>query len=127
MAEQEVIKAMQDWADAFSAVDSNNICACYAPEANLWPTFSPEKHNSPALIKRYFDWAFTFQCRNVAFESYQIQLFESLAISNGLYRFSWHDGHQEVVTDARFSFVFKRLSNRWKIVEHHSSVIPKRK
>ena len=45
---------------------------------------------------------------------------ESLVTNSGLYNFIV-DGK---TVNARFSFVFIKIQNDWKILSHHSSVLP---
>ena len=45
---------------------------------------------------------------------------ESLIANSGLYNFIV-DGK---TVNARFSFVFKKIDGDWKILSHHSSVLP---
>jgi hypothetical protein len=47
-------------------------------------------------------------------------VFESAAVNSGLYNFI--TGGKTI--EARFSFVYSKNDTEWKIISHHSSVLP---
>ena len=53
------------------------------------------------------------------------RVYGGIAIVSGAYTFSdIRDGVATNVRPSRFSFVFRRDSDRWLIVDHHSSRVP---
>jgi hypothetical protein len=52
----------------------------------------------------------------------QIELGCNLAVDEGTYRFALHDPEAQV--DARYTFVYGRREGEWRILHHHSSLVP---
>ncbi len=50
-----------------------------------------------------------------------IQIFNDVIINSGIYIFSLKDCSR---VTARFSYVYQRLDEQWKIITHHSSRMP---
>ena len=55
-----------------------------------------------------------------------ILVFDSFAVNWGLYTFSYEGSGERVSVPARFSFTYIRREEGWRIIEHHSSVVPSR-
>ncbi|MGL1959016.1 MAG: DUF4440 domain-containing protein [Colwellia sp.] len=125
MSSQGIIENMDGWVSSFSEDTSRSICRLYDEKASLWGTLSPIKRDSAALIEDYFDQVFKYQNRNVKLNSSNIRVFGEVAISNGLYTFTWFKDSAKITTLARFSFVYIKKGDRWYIIEHHSSIAPK--
>lgn len=126
--ENGVENTYQNWCDAVGLSKGNpdNMVKFYAPDAVLVPTLSPKilinrKHG----LDDYFT-AFTskknIQCKT---NKIMIQSFGDIAISNGLYTFTYinKNGNQETLP-ARFTFVYKKYGDSWLVVSHHSSLVP---
>lgn len=120
---QEILKAAQQWQEALSSGDENNVTALYHPEAVLWGTLSPVIRNNPELIKEYFVKFATLEDIRVEFKDPVIRIYGEVAVNTGYYTFSWKENGKMVVVPARYSFVYKKKGD-WKIIDHHSSVIP---
>ena len=50
-----------------------------------------------------------------------IRIFDDIAINSGIYTFIFKDGSS---AQARFTFVYRINDEVWKIIEHHSSLLP---
>ena len=50
-----------------------------------------------------------------------IRSYGQLAINSGIYTFTFKDGTS---VRARFTFVYYKQVDRWRIIEHHSSQMP---
>ena len=50
-----------------------------------------------------------------------IRIFDYIAINSGIYTFSFKDGSS---AQARFTFMYRKNNEAWKIIEHHSSLLP---
>ena len=50
-----------------------------------------------------------------------VRVFDQLAINSGIYTFTFNETD---VVQARFTFVYRWNGEQWKIVEHHSSLMP---
>ena len=53
-----------------------------------------------------------------------IQVFGNVAINDGFYNFSYTENSQHKELKARYSFTYLKESGSWKIIDHHSSVVP---
>ena len=122
--EENIVAAMQSWADAFSAGSPDAIVSLYADDASLWGTLSSERRNNRELIHDYFDKLFVYSARKVVFVDSEIRFCGDVAICAGTYLLSWFDGEKEVEMPARYSLVFRGDDGDWLIVEHHSSMMP---
>ena len=77
------------------------------------------RHNHDE-IKDYFVHFLTKEPKGVLNET-NIRIFGEIAINSGIYTFSLNDGSS---VQARFTFVYKMIEGGWKIIEHHSSMMP---
>lgn len=116
---------LAQWAQSFNQEDLNAIDACYADHAVLWGTHAKQLIQGRAGISQYFQTVFE-SGRKVRVRIVDEQFIDNLnlKIANGSYRFfSDHPGvHTEV--QARFTFVWQLLAGKWRLVTHHSSVLP---
>ena len=120
----DIASAMEAWATAFSGEHPETILAFYAADAVLWGTLSPVRRDSPAAIRDYFEQVFSFAERKVTFHDPLIRIFGNTFVNTGSYTFSWvKDGQAETIP-ARYSFTYVKRNERWRIVDHPSSVIP---
>ena len=117
-------QVLAQWEKSLNSGDLQSIVNLYAYDAILWSTFSKIIRNHPDLIKQYFEELFRKTKLKVNFSSSQTRVFENTHIYSGTYEFSYMD--KELITfPARFTFVIcKDNAGDYKIVEHHSSLIP---
>ena len=103
------------------------MLSLYDPKALLVATYGQTIKKGHRQLLGYFR---TFMakkdlCGKIDSQHFQ-RVGKNLLLNSGLYTFSWLDdqGQLQSVT-ARFSFVYKRnLWGKWKIMNHHSSVLP---
>ena len=68
-----------------------------------------------------------FAERKVTFHDPLIRIFGNTSVNTGSYTFSWvKDGQAETIP-ARYSLTYVKRNERWRIVDHHLSVIPTHK
>jgi len=84
-----------------------------------WEHFLPKKELGMNLILDYFEGLLKSPVE-VQIVSEHPHVYESAAVNSGHYNFVTDDK----TVNARFSFVYHKDDNGWKIVSHHSSVIP---
>lgn len=112
----------------------------YTSDAVIWGTVSEDLRKGQHEILQYFEFFARQKQLSVVPGSYKshIQLFGDVAISSGYYTFQFlddasvdSDTNKYKVVPARFTFIFERqyigdkvTIPEWKIVNHHSSVIP---
>ncbi len=115
---------LDQWEKSLNDGDLPNIVALYAKDAVLWGTFSKVTCDNPDLIKKYFAGLFQKTNLKVRFNSLTTRAYADVYVHSGTYEFSYV--HAELITfPARFTFVvYKDAGGNYKIVEHHSSLIP---
>lgn len=113
------------WTEKFNSRDVEGLCALYDSEAVLWGTLSPTICATPQAVRQYFDKAGTSpMVLTVAFDEQYIRTCDNTMLDSGSYTFAFiRDGKQQLL-QARFSMTFRKLGNRWLIVDHHSSARP---
>jgi len=123
---EEVATAMQKWAEAFQADSPDPILALYDKEAVLWGTTSRTPMDDPAAIRGYFAKGISaFPIHKVTFKDPLIRIYGNIAINTGYYTFSLVIKGETKTFPARYSFTYVKRGDRWLIVDHHSSAMPK--
>ncbi len=121
MTAEEIENLFETWNAALLTGDPDEVTRLYAPDAVLLPTVSNQVRHNHAEIRDYFVGFLANQPRGVIDESNTRTLTDDLASNSGVYTFSFGDGSQ---TTARFSYLYRRTDDGWKIIEHHSSAMP---
>jgi hypothetical protein len=119
----EILKLSANWSEALSSGDENNVTALYHEDAVLWGTLSPVIRDTPELIREYFVKFATLDRIRVEFSNPVIRRYGDVAINTGYYVFSWYENEKKVVVPARYTFAYV-YKGGWKIIDHHSSVVP---
>ena len=113
---------IEEWVDSIRSNDPGQVAALYCDDGLLLGTFSSQERKGMKPICNYFEKLLKSEI-DVEIITQNIVDFDSLCVNSGLYNFIV-DGK---VINARFSFVFKIVNNSWKILSHHSSVLPEMK
>lgn len=123
-AKAEVQAAFDNWLAAVASHKAENVAKLYTKDAVLLPTLSPKVHNTPDMRLEYFK-MFTAKpdIKGKADESH-IRVFGNTAVNSGLYTFTFTKDGEEQTVPARYSFVYLKTADGWKIVDHHSSKLP---
>ncbi len=110
------------WVEKIRTNDASQVAGLYHREGLLLGTFSNIERKGHELILDYFKNLFTSQVdvKIITKHGYKSES-ESISTASGLYNFEVNDN----IIEARFSFVFLKSEEDWKIVSHHSSVLPK--
>jgi uncharacterized protein (TIGR02246 family) len=123
MTKNEVMDLFEKWNQAIQTQDPDQVIPCYAQDAILLPTVSAKvRHNHPE-IRDYFVHFLKKKPLGWIVET-NIRIFEDIAINSGLYTFSLIDEGSRKEIPARFTFVYKKHESGWRIIEHHSSILP---
>ena len=121
---QTILKA---WADAYATRSGDALAVVYAKDAHLWGTVSKEPTIGIEQIKEYFEkGGQSVNVRSVTFGKTNTVLRTDSAFISGQYQFSatMKDGSPRE-TAARFSLALVKDGDTWRIVDHHSSALPK--
>jgi uncharacterized protein (TIGR02246 family) len=120
-----IVQALRAWTEAFNSRDPKRITALYAPDAVFWGTTAKTIAATPDAVFAYFKDAGLRPNTRVTIESAHVRVYGEIAIDSGAYTFAEvQDGVTSNVRPARFTFVFRRVGDRWLIVDHHSSRVP---
>ena len=121
MCSQQIITS---WEKYLNNADINNLINLYAEDAVLWGTFSNVIRDNLDLIREYFQELFKKRDLKVSFNASFNRVYEDTHLYSGTYKFSYID-EELIIINARYTFVVcKDRNSKYKIVEHHSSVIP---
>ena len=116
---------LTDWIAAFNAKDLDRICRLYAEDAVLWGTFSPSLITAPDAVRAYFLRAFAPALQASAeLRSTEVQALDSVHIASGEYLLHANVSGVYQALPARFTVVMAPRDGVWRIVNHHSSVMP---
>ena len=112
---------------------SQQVSELYSDNAVLWGTVSKDLRYTCEDVKNYFEYFANIPGLTVKPGSFKcvVQVFgirRNIAISSGYYEFLKPDGNGGITSiPARFTFAYKKqkYGNKWEIINHHSSIIPK--
>jgi uncharacterized protein (TIGR02246 family) len=122
---EDVGAATAKWGTVFAENNPDAIMPLYADDAVLWGTLSPTLRSDPAAVKAYFVGAFkALPKATVSFGDQLIRVYGDTAINTGYYTFSYTKDGETKSIPARYSFVYVKNGNDWKIADHHSSAVP---
>ena len=110
---------LETWVDKIRTNDPKQVASLYHHDGLLLGTFSDIERNGYDLILEYFANLLKSQV-DVEIVTQHKHETNSIITNSGLYNFIV-DGK---TVNARFSFVFIKVDGDWKILSHHSSVLP---
>ena len=119
MSDSITSELVQKWVNAIKGGDPKQVTELYHDDAILLGTFSNKERVGHELILGYFKNLLKSPVE-VEVVSEHPHVFESSAVNSGLYNFIT----EGKTIDARFSFVYSKDNDEWKIVSHHSSLLP---
>lgn len=120
---QEIAALFDKWNAALLSENPDNVVACYAEDAILLPTVSAKVRHNHAEIRDYFV-HFLAKKPNGRIDEQNIRVFGDIAINSGCYTFEVGENNQRINVSARYTFVYRKDTKGWQIIEHHSSVLP---
>jgi uncharacterized protein (TIGR02246 family) len=121
ISDEEVKGLFTLWNDALATLDPDTVAKRYAKNAVLLPTISDLPRTTYALIQSYFVDFLKKEPQGVIVESFVYHGF-NWAEDVGVYEFTMGATGEKVV--ARYSFVYIFEDGEWKILHHHSSIMP---
>ena len=121
---ERIQDAANRWADAVGTRVPENVLKAYHTDSGLWGTFSGKYMHGHEEIKEYFIELSQKENLKCEFITGYVRQFQEFAFFSGSYEFSWTESGNSIHKPARFSFVYKKESDQWLIIEHHSSLFP---
>ena len=110
---------LQKWVNAIKNGDPKQVTDLYHVDAILLGTFSNKERIGYKLILEYFENLLKSPVEVEIVSEHQATS-ETYSLNSGLYNFVT----EGKTINARFSFVYQKGNDGWKIVSHHSSVMP---
>ena len=112
---------LQKWTSAIKNGDPKQVTKLYDENGILLGTFSPKERVGHELILEYFEGLLKSPVEvQIVSEHLYFRTSESAVVNSGLYNFITNGK----TINARFSFVYSKNDDRWKIIAHHSSILP---
>ena len=122
----EVQNAFNNWRSAISSEDPQKIVDLYEKDAVLLATLAEKPIKSQEDRLSYFKTLTANpNLKATVNEEYVRVLDDNTALVSGIYTFSFDKDGKTTEIPARYSFVFEKINDKWMIVEHHSSQMPK--
>ena len=119
MSDSIASELLQKWIGVVESGDPKQVTNLYLDNGILLGTFSNKERVGHELILEYFEKLLKSPVE-VEIVSEHPHVFESVAVNSGLYNFVT----STKTINARFSFVYNKNDVGWKIILHHSSVLP---
>ena len=120
MEHSEITALFEQWNRALQTGDPKQVAALYATDAILLPTVSNKVRHNHNEIEDYFV-NFLAKGPQGKIDESNVRIFDDTAINSGVYTFTFKDGAK---VQARFTYVYRLIGQRWLIIEHHSSAMP---
>ena len=119
MSDSIASELLQKWTDVVKGGDPKQVTSLYRDNGILLGTFSGKERVGHELILEYFENLLKSPVE-VQIVSEHPHVYESAVVNSGHYNFVT----EGKTVNERFSFVYHKDDDGWKIVSHHSSVIP---
>ena len=114
-----MIDLLQIWVKKIKINDAKQVAELYHESGLLLGTFSDIERKGKKLMLDYFKNLFISKVDVEIITQHEFKA-DTISSISGLYNFLVND--REI--RARFSFVFLKNKEDWKILSHHSSVLP---
>lgn len=98
----------------------------YHEKAVLLGTFAIKPCLTPLQITSYFSVLYSGGKTHFKVTIIDKLIYEQndIVFTTGEYAFKWEQAGEKFIVPARFTFVFSKENDVWKIFHHHSSILP---
>lgn len=112
------------WENALLTRDPTQVAVLYCSTATLLPTMAKELILDQKGIIEYFTFFESFEPTVVMIEEH-VELIDNLSYLHcGVYRFTLTIEGEQSDVDARFTMIWQKTDDEWKVLHHHSSRVP---
>jgi uncharacterized protein (TIGR02246 family) len=120
-----VQKNFQTWNQALQDQDLQKAASLYSSvDLSFLPTLSPDFIRDSPSAKRYFaDFFQKLPSGKITDDLVQV-IDENTYLHSGMYTFMTGPEGQRSPVRARFTYMWRRAGDNWKIIHHHSSEVP---
>ncbi len=116
---------VEEWMKSICSNNVDSIVSMYKEDAVLLGTLDKKVRKGRDKIKEYFDFFVKFKPCGKIIEVFEEDFgYRRMAIANGIYNFDLIENGNQVVAQARFTFLLEREGTKWVIHSHHSSKQP---
>ncbi len=123
----DIAKLFDRWNSSLKTRKPSEVVKNYASDAILLPTISNKVRHNSQEMKDYFE-HFLQQKPVGKIDEQNIRIYCDVAIDSGRYTFSIVDKNgTKSKVKARYTFVYRKIGDKWLIEEHHSSTMPEKK
>jgi hypothetical protein len=120
----DLMRALEDWKDAYNSRDPRRLQQLYAPGALITDDEYTAVPLSGEALPEFFDQMAQRPTARMRWIIGNLKLFGETAVRSGEYEFTEQVGGQAKERPARYSFAYQRIAGRWLIVLQHSTVRP---
>ena len=114
------------WMTLVSKQDIEGVIDLYSSDGLLLGTFSDEIRVGKEKISDYFEFFLSKKPHAKLLNNKTHIINEESFTVSGFYDFEVDDDNRaRKIVSARFTFVFQLINNEFKIISHHSSIIPR--
>ncbi|MEG4812656.1 SgcJ/EcaC family oxidoreductase [Microcoleus sp. F8-D3] len=121
----DIAALFEQWDQSLQTGKPSEVAKNYADDAILVPTVSNKVRHTHPEIEDYFQ-RFLRLKPDGRIEEQNIQIYCDVAVNSGIYTFAVVKDGQPSEVKARFTFVYRKVGDRWLIVDHHSSGMPEK-
>ncbi|NJL39675.1 MAG: SgcJ/EcaC family oxidoreductase [Leptolyngbyaceae cyanobacterium RM2_2_4] len=121
----DIAALFEQWDQSLHTGKPSEVAKNYADDAILVPTVSNKVRHTHPEIEDYFQ-RFLRLKPDGQIEEQNIQIYCDVAVNSGIYTFAVVKDGQPSEVKARFTFVYRKVGDRWLIVDHHSSGMPEK-
>lgn len=122
ITKDDIITFFNHWNESLKNKDLDTIVSSYDKNAVLFPTLSNKPHTNHAEIREYFV-DFVKHDPSATITQRTIKTGCNWATDTGLYTFKLQSPAATEIK-ARYSLVYEYLDGHWRIIHHHSSMVP---
>ncbi|MCF6303425.1 MAG: SgcJ/EcaC family oxidoreductase [Devosiaceae bacterium] len=111
------------WNTALQKGEPSGVAAIYMENATFLPTIEAIKNGRDGAERYFVQFLKRMPFGRIIEDTVQ-QVAENTIVHSGLYDFELGAENARSVAHARFTFVWEHIYGEWKILHHHSSVVP---
>lgn len=126
VTEKDITALFDQWNQSLQTGKPEEVVKNYAPDAILLPTVSNRVRHNHDEIKDYFEHFLDKKPVGKLDEQNVRLLGNDIAINSGIYTFTLNHEERPRDVQARYTFVYRKLNDKWLIIEHHSSFMPEK-
>ncbi|WP_369171153.1 SgcJ/EcaC family oxidoreductase [Streptomyces sp. R28] len=125
-AKKQVAALFDEWNAALKTQDPEEVADLYWDDAVLLPTLSNQVRADRESRIDYFEHFLANKPVGKKIETHINVLDSNSVLDAGVYQFTLtdHDSGEKKIAKARYTYEWEKRDGEWKIVNHHSSLMP---